>query len=82
VATFILNRLDLTYYVEVIVYITRAGLLLLLFTLLPSHVYYIGLTGVVLSIITVIGNEVIKLKIMPSFRLQSSKVSVKMVFEI
>ena len=47
VVTFILNRLDLSYYIEIIVYIVRAGMLLFLFALMPPHVYYIGLTGCV-----------------------------------
>lgn len=82
VVTFVLNRLDLTYYVEMIVYVTRAGMLLFLFALMPPHVYYIGLVGFIVGIITIVGNQVIKVKILPEFRFKPNMVSFQMVWEI
>lgn len=82
VATFVLNRLDLTYYVEIIIYVVRAGVLLLLFALMAPHVYYIGLTGVFVGVITIVGNQVIKVKILPKFRFEPNMVSFRMVWEI
>lgn len=82
VVTFVKNRLDLTYYVEMIVYLARAGLLLFLFALMPPRVYYIGLTGFIVGLITIAGNQIIKVRILPEFRFKPNMVSFHMVWEI
>ena len=82
VVTFVLNRLDLTYYVEMLVYVVRAGMLLLLFSFLTPHVYYIGLVGGAVGVITIIGNQIIKIRILPSFRFKPQLVDFHMVWKI
>lgn len=81
-ATFVKNRLDYTYYVEFFGCIIRLVLLILLFSLFPSNVFYIGLTGFVVTIFTVISNQIIKNKILPEFTLKKEYIKLKLVVEL
>lgn len=46
-ATYVRNRLDMSSKVSIVAELSRAAMLILAFTLLPAHVYYLGVTALV-----------------------------------
>lgn len=82
VATFILNRLDLSFYLEMFTNITRAVLLFSLFIFAVPHVYYISMVGLITTTISIIGNQIIKKRCLPELKLSIKCAKVKMVLDI
>lgn len=82
VVTFVLDRLDLSYYVEMIVNIVRAGLYIILFSIFTPHVFFVGFVGLVVALITVGGNQIIKHKILHTFQFKARLIDFKMVWEV
>lgn len=68
VATFIKNRLELSSIRNVIADFLRAAILLIAFSCFAPHVWYIGLSGMVLTVYTVIWNIKYRNRLTPDLR--------------
>ena len=78
-STFIKDRLDLAYYVEIFTNILRAVLLFILLGLFEPKVYYVGLTALIMNVVWSVYNFFIKKKLMPEFKINIHNVSVKYI---
>lgn len=82
VATFIKNRLELSNICSIIGQFVNAFLTILLFALFAPHIWYVGLTGFVCSIITAGYNLYISGILTPELRVSSRNYEWKRVVEL
>ncbi len=85
-ATFVRNRLDLSSKVNIISYLLRAGLLLVIFALLKPilkpRVLYVGMVSCIVSIYLLIMNIYYTKKLMSEVSVNKKYFDLKKIFEI
>lgn len=82
VATFIKNRLELSSIRNVIADFLRAAILLIAFSCFAPHVWYIGLSGMVLTVYTVIWNIKYRNRLTPDLRVNIKNFDLAKVKEL
>lgn len=81
-ATTIKNRLEMGSLARVISYIAEALFLIIAFSLLPPHVYYVGLGLIVSSSVILLINVRLTAKYTPDLKIQKGYFSIKAVKKI
>lgn len=82
VATFIKNRLELSSIRNVIADFLRAAILLIAFSCFAPHVWYIGLSGLILTVYTVIWNIKYRNRLTPDLRVNIKNFDLAKVKEL
>lgn len=82
VATFIKNRLELSSIRNVIADFLRAAILLIAFSCFAPHVWYIGLSGLILTGYTVIWNIKYRNRLTPDLRVNIKNFDLRKVKEL
>ena len=82
VATFIKNRLELSSIRNVIADFLRAAILFFAFSFFAPHVWYIGLSGLILTVYTVIWNIKYRNRLTPDLRVNIKNFDLAKVKEL
>lgn len=82
VATFIKNRLELTSIRQIIGNVLRAVLIILLFGLFPAHLWFFGITGVVMTLYISFTNYKFCCYLTPEFHLSYKNFDSSKVIEL
>ena len=81
-ATYIRNKLYLTSIVTIITNILRGALVFLLFSILPAHVFYMGITAMTATVVTLITNIQFTKKLVPELKLSRKYFDFKAIKEL
>lgn len=81
-ASFVKNRLDITYGINTLNYVLRAACLVSLFSLFSPKIYYIGIASLIIAISNAIFNIKIKKKLLPDITFSKYFIRISMVFEL
>lgn len=82
IATYVTNKLYLTNMIGILRSFLNLVLLGLLFSLFTAKIYFIGLVGLILSIVTMIFSYIIKIKIFNSIEFKMNNFNIKSMFEM
>lgn len=69
IATFITNRLDLASYRDIQASVVKAVCLIVMFTLFKAHIFYIGIAGLLYTIVLLFNNLYYTKKLLPEFKI-------------
>ena len=81
-ATFIKNRLDYEYEINMFVSLIRLALLVVLFGFFCKKVYFVGLTALIVTTVKAILQYVIKKKLLPELKVDYKMVDIKLVVQL
>lgn len=82
VATFIKNRLELSSIRTIIGNLINALLLMLLFTLLNPHIWYVGIAGTVMTIYTAVANYQLSKRLTPELKVRRDCFDLSLIKEL
>lgn len=74
-AVFARNRMDLQSYTQILANLLKMGIIVLLFTLLAPHIYYIAIAALVYSLVVLLFHIAWRRALLPGFGLSPKKFS-------
>lgn len=81
-ATFIKNRLDYEYEINMVTSLIRLALLVVLFGFFGKRVYFIGMAALIVTTVKAILQYVIKKKLLPELKVDYKMVDIKLVVQL